>query len=155
MNIDGVYMLAMTEAPGQRRLVVEKLEVDSMIPVLRALVVLLGCLFILGGIGWYVDPARPAERLGMVLMDGVGRSSQIGDLSALFVTAGACVLIGAITRNRTWFYPTVMMMGVAAIGRLLAWLLHDAALAMDLIAVEAGCAALFLLASDKLADTEN
>ncbi len=126
-----------------------------MFLALRALVVLLGCFFVLGGIGWYVNPARPAERLGMDLMDGVGLSSQIGDLSALFITAGACVLIGVITRNRTWFYPSVMIMGIAATGRLLAWLLHDAALAMDLIAVEAGCAALFLLASDKLADTEN
>ena len=126
-----------------------------MIRALRALVVLLGCLFVFGGIGWYVNPARPAERLGMDLMDGVGLSSQIGDLSALFITAGACVLIGAMTRNRTWFYPSIMIMGIAATGRVLAWLLHDAALTVDMIAVEAGCAALFLLASRKLAGNGN
>lgn len=126
-----------------------------MLRVLRALVVFLSIIFIMAGIRWYVDPGGSAERLGMPLLEGVGKSSQIGDLSAFFLTAGICVLLGAITRRRIWFYPVVMMFGLAAVGRLLAWLVHDAAFATPMIAVEVVMAALFLFASRQLASDGN
>jgi hypothetical protein len=125
-----------------------------MLKVLRAFVLLLSIVFIMAGIRWFVDPAGSSERLGMVLLDGVGRSSQIGDLSAFFLTAGICLLIGIITRRRVWFYPTIMMLGLAAVGRILAWLIHDAAFATPMIAVEVIFASLFLFASRKLASDE-
>lgn len=123
-----------------------------MTRALRVLVCFLAAIFIMSGIAWYVDPARAAGRLGMPLLDGVGRSSQIGDLSAFFIVMGSCLLVGVITRNRSWFYPGILLLGLAAVGRILAWLLHDAALAADLIGVELFCTVVFLYAARRVTD---
>ncbi|MGF1469740.1 MAG: hypothetical protein ACFCGT_26750, partial [Sandaracinaceae bacterium] len=69
--------------------------------------------------------------------DGRGLSTQVADLAAFFLTAGACILVGLTTGDRLWFYPTILMLGLAAVGRVLAWLVHGAALTLDMIAVEA------------------
>ncbi|MEM9316445.1 MAG: hypothetical protein AAGA95_17650 [Pseudomonadota bacterium] len=118
--------------------------------LIRALVVLVSVLLIYMGAGWYVNPESAAEGLGMALQDGVGRSSQIGDTAALFITTGSCALIGMVSRQRIWFYPAAMLMCLTALGRLLAWLLHDAAFATELIAAELVFATIFLVASRKL-----
>ncbi|MEM9758933.1 MAG: hypothetical protein AAF933_06855 [Pseudomonadota bacterium] len=97
-----------------------------------------------------MNPETAAEGLGMALQDGVGRSSQIGDTAALFITTGSCALIGMASRQRVWFYPAAMLMCLTALGRLLAWLLHDAAFATELIAAELVFATIFLVASRKL-----
>jgi len=46
-----------------------------------------------------------------------------------------------------------MLLGIAALGRLLAWAVHDAALALDLIAPEVIIAAVLLLAARRLGKT--
>jgi len=120
---------------------------------LQILVGLPGILFVLVGIGWIVDPARTAAELGMPLLEGVGRSTQVGDLASFFVTLGACMLIALYTKSRTWYYPAIMLLALAALGRTLAWLVHDAALAIDMIAPEVVIACLLLFASRRLAET--
>ena len=68
--------------------------------------------------------------------DGIGRSSQIGDFAAFFLTLSACALIGLVTGRRVWFYPSALLLLLAAIGRLLAWAVHDAAFAASMVGVE-------------------
>ncbi len=58
----------------------------------------------------------------MALLDGRGLSTQLADLASFFLTLGGCILAGLITGNRLWFYPAVSLLGVAAFGRVLAWL---------------------------------
>jgi hypothetical protein len=104
--------------------------------VLRILTALLGAGFFLQGFGWIVAPARSAERLGMPLLDELGRSTQIGDLAAFFLTAGATMVVGSVPgRARLLFVPAGML-AAAAVARTLAWLLHGAAFAPLFIAVE-------------------
>lgn len=119
--------------------------------LLRILVALPAVLFVVMGLRWAVDPTDAASGLGMTLMDGVGRSSQIGDVGALFLSMGVMMMLGLITLKRTWFYAPALMLTLVAVLRLLAWLLHDAALAMDMIVVELVVALLLLVASSKLA----
>lgn len=121
-----------------------------MLKALRALLALPAILFIMIAVSWLVNPTSAAAQLGMELLDGVGRSSQIGDLAAFFMTLGICILMGLISGNRTWFYPAILLLGTAALSRVLAWLAHDAALTIDMIAVEATVAILLLVASRKL-----
>ncbi len=111
------------------------------------LVVLPGLLFIVLGLRWLVDPAGVAPTLGLTLETGLGLSSQVADLSAFFLVAGLSILIAVVTRSRTWFYPPVMLLLIAATGRLVAWLVHGAAFALQMIVFEVAVAALLLIAS--------
>ena len=122
--------------------------------ILQVLVALSGLLFLGIGLRWLIDPASAAAQLGMPLLDGVGRSTQVGDMMGFFITLGSTILIALITAKRTWYYPGIMLLAVAAVGRLLAWSMHDAALAVDMIATEVVISSLLFLASRKLADKE-
>ncbi len=119
--------------------------------VLRILVAFPAVLFVVMGLRWITDPAAAATALGMTLLDGVGRSSQIGDVGALFLSMGMMMLLALITARRSWFYAPAMMLALVAVLRLLAWLLHDAALALDMIVVEVVIAGILLFASSRLA----
>ena len=113
---------------------------------LRAIVLLCGVLFIVTGLRWLLAPAGVAPEFGLVLSSGIGLSSQIGDMSAFFLTLGVCILMGLITQRAIWYYPPIILLSLTAVGRLLAWLLHDAALAMNLIAPEVIVALILLIA---------
>ena len=118
--------------------------------VLRAVVLLCGVLFIVTGLRWLLAPAGVAPEFGLALSSGVGLSSQIGDMSAFFLTLGVCIMMGLTTQRTVWYYPPIILLSVTAVGRVLAWLLHDAALAMDLIAPEVIVALILLIASRRL-----
>lgn len=122
--------------------------------VLRILVTLPAVLFVVMGLRWITDPTGAATMVGMTLMDGVGRSSQIGDLGAFFLAMGIMMLLALITARRTWFYAPALMLALVAVIRVLAWLLHGAALALDAIVVEVVVAAVLLLASSRLSQGE-
>ena len=117
---------------------------------LRAIVLLCGVLFIVTGLRWLLAPAGVAPEFGLVLSSGIGLSSQIGDMSAFFLTLGVCILMGLTTQRTIWYYPPIILLSLTAIGRVLAWLLHDAALATDLIAPEVIVALILLIASRRL-----
>ena len=118
--------------------------------ILRAIVCIPAIIFIVTGLQFLLDPAEAVKQFGMPLLDGVGRSSQIGDMAGFFLTCGLCVLIAVSTGKRVWFYPAAMLTSITAIGRILAWLVHDAALAINLIAPEIIFTALFLFAASRL-----
>lgn len=115
--------------------------------VLKIVVVLPGLLFVVMGVRWLVVPSGMAPELGFVLADGVGRSSQIGDFAAFFLTAGICILLGLVSGKRIWFYPPVMLLLLAAVGRVISWVLHDAAFAGSMILFEVGVSILLLVGS--------
>lgn len=121
-----------------------------MARVLQAVLVAPAILFIVMGLRWLVDPAGAAEQLGMPLLDGVGLSSQIGDLAAFFLLIGLFVLTGIVTSERRWFYAPVALLLLAAVSRVLAWALHDAALAVPQIGTELIIAALLWFVSGRL-----
>jgi uncharacterized membrane protein (GlpM family) len=118
---------------------------------LRAIVLLFGVLFIVTGLRWLLAPAGVAPEFGLVLSSGVGLSSQIGDMSAFFLTLGVSILMGLTTGRAIWYYPPMILLSLTAVGRILAWLLHDAALATGLIAPEVIVALILLIASRRLA----
>ncbi len=122
--------------------------------VLKLLVLLPSLLFIFTGIRWLFAPAGVAPSFGMSLEQGLGLSTQVGDLAAFFLTLGACMLIALVSGRRSWYYPAIMLLSIAAVGRVLAWLLHDAALAPDMIGVELVVSAILLLASRRLTEQD-
>lgn len=115
---------------------------------LFALIVTLpGLLFMVLGLRWLVDPAGVAPSLGLSLETGYGLSSQVADLSAFFLVAGLSILIAVVTGRRSWFYPPVMLLLIAAAGRLVAWAAHGAAFALQAMVFEVAVALLLLVAS--------
>ena len=118
--------------------------------ILKILVFLPAILFLVTGLRWLVDPSGVAPMFGLTLDQGVGLSSQIGDMSAFFLTLGSCMLIALISGRRCWYYPGIMLLLLTAIGRILAWLVHDATLALDLIGLELIVSAILLTASRRL-----
>ena len=118
--------------------------------VLRLVVAVPGIFFVVTGLRWVVAPAGVAPEFGMPVLEGVGLSTQIGDIGAFFVAGGLFVLIGLVTQKRSWFYASTMLLGFAALFRVLAWLLHGAAFTPDMIAVELVLFGLFLFAASRL-----
>jgi hypothetical protein len=118
--------------------------------VLKLLVLLPAILFVVTGIRWLVAPAAIAPNFGLTLADGIGLSSQIGNMAGFFLTLGSCMLIALISERRCWYYPPMMLLAITALGRILAWLLHDATLAGSQIMVEVVVAFILLLASRRL-----
>lgn len=109
---------------------------------LRKVLVVPALAFIVVGLGWWALPGMVAPEFGMSIEKGAGLSTQIGDLGAFFLTLGGCILTGFITRNPVWFYPAMMLLGLTAFGRVVAWVAHGAAFTPDKLAVEISVAIL-------------
>jgi len=107
-------------------------------------------IFLFIGLNWLFNPTGAAQDLGMVLQDGVGRSSQLGDMTAFFLGGSAMIILGLSTQNRTWLLAAAMTVSLAAFFRLVAWFFHDASLAIDLIGAEIIFASLILLSTSKM-----
>ena len=118
--------------------------------ILQILVLLPAILFVVMGVRWLVDPAGVAPDFGLVLGEGLGLSSQVGDMSGYFLTLGICMLAALVSGRRVWYYPPMLLLVLTAVGRVIAWLLHDAALAPQ-IAAEIVVAVILLVAARRLA----
>ena len=95
-----------------------------------------GIPMLLNGVCFVLDPGQVAMSLGMPLLEGLGRSTQIGDIGAFFLTCAWCVFYGSYRSSSSWLGAGALLLGLAAVMRLLAFGLHDAAFAPVFIAVE-------------------
>jgi len=119
---------------------------------LRLVVAIAGALFALQGALWWLVPARAAEGLGMPLLEGLGRSTQVGDFGAFFLTAGITMLVGSRPGREALLLAPALLFALAALGRTLTWALHGADFAALFIAIEIATAALLLVARQRLAE---
>lgn len=117
---------------------------------LRIAATLLGALFALQGVLWLADPTRAAAGLGMPLLDGLARSTQVGDFAAFFLTAGATILLGSRPGWARALYFPAALIGGAAVTRTLAWALHDATFAASFILIELATGVVLLTAARSL-----
>ncbi len=115
--------------------------------MLRIVVRLLGAGFLLQGIGWVVQPGRAAAALGMPLLDGIARSTQVGDMASFFLTAGTTMLVGSHPGRARLLYVPAGLIGGAAVTRTLAWAFHGAAFAAMFVAVEVVIGAVLAVAA--------
>jgi len=122
--------------------------------VLRVVLALPAIGFLVTGLRFAVAPAGAAKGLAMPLLDGAARSSQIGDVGALFMGMGLMILTALTTLKREWFIAPAILLALVAVFRVLAFLFHDAALLIDMIVAEVVIASLLVLASKKLIETE-
>lgn len=102
----------------------------------RILAGLVGLLMGVTALGWLTDPASAAQGLGMPLLEGIGRSTQIGDFSAFFIGITIFCVLGIVKQQSPWIISAAIILGLAAIMRTLAWAVHGAAFATVPITVE-------------------
>ena len=126
------------------------MKVSVINTVVKLLVLLAAILFLVMGVRWLVAPAGVAPDYGLTLSDGIGLSSQIVNMAGFFLLLGSCMLIALISGHRSWYYPPMMLLAITALGRTVAWLLHDATLAVSQIMTEVVVAIFLLLASRRL-----
>ena len=117
---------------------------------LRVLAGFFGAFFLLMGLRWIIDPSSAAASLSMPLLEGAGLSTQIGDVGSFFITIGAMTLIGVIKQKRHWLYAPSMLLLVAALYRVLSTVLHGAAFAFSLIAIEIIVGLFLIFAGSKI-----
>jgi hypothetical protein len=111
---------------------------------------LLALLFLVQGLNWILDPASAAQGLGMPLLDGIGRSTQIGDFAAFFFATGTMIAMGTYPGQTQWLYGGAMLLGFAAVMRTVAALFHGADFAVFPISIEVASAVFLFLAVRKL-----
>ena len=111
-------------------------EDNLMVTLLRIMTALSGLGLLLVGIIWWLQPATAAEMLGASLLDGTGRSTQIGDSGAFFVGAGGLLALGAIRNQAALLISGGLLVGLVIPGRVLSATTHGGAWTPDEIAGE-------------------
>jgi hypothetical protein len=104
--------------------------------VIKGLLLIPGLLMLMSAIGFLVQPEQAVESLGMILLDGIGRSSQVGDMGAFFACTAGFVFYGVAKTEPGALYASAALLISAAAYRIAAWLLHEAQFAAEFIAVE-------------------
>ena len=117
---------------------------------LRVVAGLLGTLFLINGLQWIIAPANIAAQLGMPLLEGVGLSTQIGDMGSFFITVGAMTLIGALSQTRHWFYAPSMLLLVTALFRTLSTAIYGAPFVLPAIVVEISVGLFLIFAGSRI-----
>ncbi len=103
----------------------------------RILAALPGLAMGINAFMWVTNPAAAAENLGMPLLDGLARSTQVGDFPGFFFPCSIMAFFSAWKQNATWAYGAALILGGAAVFRTLAWAVHGAEFATVFIVVEA------------------
>jgi len=121
---------------------------------LRTILIVIGAGFTLQGIGWLFAPSRAAAGIGMPLLDGLARSTQIGDFAAFFLTLGLGILAGAAPGHARRLYFPAGLLGSAALCRIVAWAVHGAVFATTFIVVEIVACAMLVAGAWQASDLD-
>ena len=93
--------------------------------------ILLGTVLTIISLQWIFIPESAAESLGMMYLEGEGRSTQIRDFTALFLTTAILCFISLVTKQYQWIFSVGILYSIAAIFNVLAYLNHGAPLALS------------------------
>ena len=107
-----------------------------MLTLLRTLTGLAGLGALVIGAMWWYQPETAAGLLGASLLDGTGRSAQIGDSGAFFMGVGVLLLWGAVRQRSVFILIGGCLVGLVAPGRILSATLHGGAVTTPEVVVE-------------------
>ena len=113
--------------------------------IARILSGLIGVLMLLNCLWWILDPSTAAGELAMPLLVGLESNSQIGDFTSFFFTAGLFACIGAYRAEHVWLYPTISLIGSAALFRSYAVVAHGSEPLVSTIVFEIVMSAILIL----------
>ena len=87
--------------------------------VLRVLTGLCGLLYITLSLGFLLDPAQAAARLGIGAIAPLGLATLRGDFIGFFGTIGILALLGAVRNEARYYIAPLMLVGMTLAGRLI------------------------------------
>lgn len=87
--------------------------------LIRGLVGVVGLLALAMALSFWIDPARPAAKLGLEAMGSLGLATIRADLGGFFGAAGALALLAAIRNRADLLLAPLVMIAIALSGRLI------------------------------------
>ena len=123
--------------------------------IYRIIAGLIGALMAATAAGWLLDPETAAGSLGMSYMDGIGRSTLVGEISAFFVFLVVMCIAGAVTRVGHYLRSAGLLLLLTAIFRTTAWALHGAEFATIFIVFEIVMAVLLFFCAAKIGQRDD
>ena len=97
---------------------------------------ILGLVLAIIALRWILSPEDSANSLGMVLLDGAGKNTQIRDFTALFSSTSIFCFISITTRQYQWIFSSGIVFLLIALISVLASQLHDAPLTYSSLIAE-------------------
>ena len=97
---------------------------------------ILGLVLAIIALRWILSPEDSANSLGMVLLDGAGRNTQIRDFTALFASTSIFCFLSITTRQYQWIFSSGIVFLLIALISVLASQLHDAPLTYSSLIAE-------------------
>ena len=97
---------------------------------------ILGVVLAIIALRWILSPEDSANSLGMVLLDGAGRNTQIRDFTALFASTSIFCFLSITTRQYQWVFSSGIVFSLIALISVLASQLHDAPLTYSSLIAE-------------------
>jgi hypothetical protein len=128
---------------------------EELIVVYRVIAGLIGAIMTVTAISWIFDPSAAAASLGMPYLDGLARSTQLGDFTAFFVFTAVMCWLGAITQQGHYLQSAGLLLFLAAVFRTLAWAIYGATFATDFIVFEVVCAGLLSFSASRIGRDAN
>jgi len=117
--------------------------------LLRGLSILIGVSLFFNAVRFAFAPAGAAADLGMGLLTGVGASTQIGDIGALFLAASVLIALGQRPGQGRWLLAAAILLGCAALMRTLAGATGHADFAPQFVVPEVVMAGILVAAARK------
>ena len=103
---------------------------------IRILAALPGIVLLNNAVGLILTPQRVIESLGLRYLEGMGLSTQIGDMGSFFACSSLFIIYGAFRDKPHWLMAGAYLLIAAAAYRLMATVLHGADFAQQFIGVE-------------------
>jgi hypothetical protein len=97
---------------------------------------ILGVVLAIIALRWILSPEDSANSLGMVLLEGAGRNTQIRDFTALFASTSIFCFLSITTRQYQWVFSSGIVFSLIALISVLASQLHDAPLTYSSLIAE-------------------
>ena len=116
----------------------------------RGISAVIGVFMLFSAVNWLIDPEQAAAGLSMILLEGEGGNTQIGDFTSFFFTAGLMAVIGAYRNEHIWLYTTVSLLGSAAVFRISAGLFHGTEFLTSAIIFEIISSILLLISANRI-----
>ena len=97
---------------------------------------ILGVVLAIIALRWILSPEDSANALGMVLLDGAGKNTQIRDFTALFASTSIFCFLSITTRQYQWIFSSGIVFSLIALISVLASQLHEAPLTYSSLIAE-------------------
>ncbi|MDA9963244.1 hypothetical protein N9D41_00050 [Gammaproteobacteria bacterium] len=87
---------------------------------------ILGIVLTIIAIRWILLPEESANSLGMILLDGSGRNTQIRDFTSIFASTAIFCFLSIATKQFQWIFSSGIIFSIIAIMSIVSSQLHEA-----------------------------